>query len=136
MDNKSINNEEVEQKWLKNHKKELIIGGVVVIGTAAAVITYLLLRKKVVSTAEIVDVAVSRISAEPLKSVSEVPDQLIKRAQPTSPIYIPPFPRKLPEGQHASLNQLKLADSLGITIPNGHTLVRGFTKYNNLPDCA
>ncbi len=135
MDNKSINNE-VDQKWLKKHKKELIIGGAVLVGTAGAVITYLLLRKKVLSTAEIVDVAVSRISAEPLKSVSEIPDQLIKCAQPTSPIYIAPFPRRLPEGQHASLDKLKLAESLGITIPNGHTLVRGFTKYNNLSDCA
>ncbi len=130
MDNKSINNE-VDQKWLKKHKKELIIGGVMVVGTAAAVITYVVLRKKV-STAEIVD-AIDTFSTESIKPVT---DTLIERTGSILPTPRCSHLRKLHEGWHASMEQLKLAESLGITIPNGHTLVRGFTKYNNLSDCA
>ncbi len=131
MDNKSINNE-VDQKWLKKHKKELIIGGAVLVGTAGAVITYLLLRKKVVSTAEIVD-AIDTFSTESIKPVT---DNLIE-----CPGSILPAPRcshlrKLHEGWHASMEQLKLAESLGVKVPNGCTFVRESPKAIIMPNCA
>lgn len=136
MDNKSIKNEEMKQKWLKKHKKALIIGGVVVVGTTAAVIAYVVLRKKPVITAEIVDVALSDLSAEPVIPIGENPNQIIKRLCPTSPVFVSSTLRKLPKGWNASEAQLKLAESFGVKVPDGFTFVQEYTKYNNIPDCA
>lgn len=135
MYNKTVNNK-AAPKWYQKHKKALIIGGTVVVVVTAAVITYVVLRKKPVLRTKMVSATVSSLPAEPIIPLSESADQIIKRARPTSPIYIDPHIRRLPKGQHASMKQLKIAESLGIEVSDGCTCISGFTKYNNLTDCA
>lgn len=133
MDNKTVNNE-AAPKWYQKHKKALIIGGIAV-GTAAAVITYVILKKKMGIAAEIVEVVINSVSAEPTH-MNEISDQVIKRAAPTWPVFVSSGLRKLHDGWHASEAQLKLAESLGVIVPEGYTFVKEYTKYNFLSDCA
>ncbi len=135
MDNKVFSHDKSATKWYGKHKKALIIGGVVAVGTTAAIIAYVLLRKKMVSAKEIAE-AVNVFSAESIKPISEITNNFIERARPDSPVHISSHLRKLHEGWHASESQLKLAGSLGLIVPYGHTLVSGHTRYNHLLDCA
>lgn len=135
MDKKTLNNIAAPKRHQK-YKKVLIIGGIVVVVTTAAIITYVVLRRKSTLIARTADVVANSLSTESIVSICEKADQAIKRAHPTSPVFVSSGIRKFPNGYHASENQLKLAQSLGVIVPEGYTFVKEHTKYNFLLDCA
>ena len=135
MDNKTLNNVAAPKRHQK-YKKVLIIGGIAVVVITAAIIAYVVLRRKSALISRTVNAVASGLSAEPIVSICKKADQVIKRASPTSPVSVSSSIRKLPNGYHASENQLKLAQSFGVIVPEGYTFVREHTKYNFLLDCA
>lgn len=98
--------------------------------TVAAVIAFLLLKKK--PSAKEVAVVRNAISNASPEVVGKLIDSVTERKRPTEPVNVSQFIRKLHDGWSASKEQLEIAESLGIDIPDGFTFVRDHTRYNGL----
>lgn len=112
------------RSWFSRHKKLIIIGGTV-IAVSAAVAAYLLLKpgNATVKLPEMPkpELPLPDVSAIENKTVDTL-DSIIQKV-----VDVESYLRNLPEGQKASPAKVAEAIKMGINLPEGKTIVDGYS---------
>lgn len=112
------------RSWFSRHKKLVIIGGTV-IAVSAAVAAYLLLKpgNATVKLPEMPkpELPLPDVSAIENKTVDTL-DSIIQKV-----VDVESYLRNLPEGQKASPAKVAEAIKMGINLPEGKTIVDGYS---------
>ena len=119
---------DTNRSWFSRHKKIVIIGGMF-IAVSAAVAAYLLLKPgsatikipEIPKPTRTPDLPLPDVSAVENKAVDTL-DSIIQKA-----IDVERYLRNLPEGQKASPAKVAEAIKLGINLPEGKTIVDGYS---------
>ena len=114
------------RSWFSRHKKLVIIGGTV-IAVSAAVAAYLLLKpgNATVKLPEMPkpELPLPDVSAIENKTVDTL-DSIIQKV-----VDVESYLRNLPEGQKASPAKVAEAIKMGINLPEGKTIVDGYSYF-------
>lgn len=121
-------------KWIKEHKKQLLAGGICLATLCLVIFTIKSvddLNKLLENMKKAVKGNHIGITSAPIKdSISENVTTSIKitRSAPKEMFTVHGFPRKLPYGQHASLEKKREAALNGIILLPNQTYVADYTK--------
>lgn len=115
-------------KKIKKSKTKIIIGGTIA-GAVAVGGAIILKDRNIISTFSVEEIVESVVPIEAIHPMPEVPKAKVSRnSLICDPFTVRSHIRNLAEGRHASQEQMKLAQSLGIKLEPNQTFVRSYLK--------